>query len=181
MGLGLNARRIRNNFLKPFTITYSLRPIGDIGTVFRRYPGLWKVGQGQGVGVGANRRAAKQQVGDGVGPAWDGGPHGGARPGKHPCVLPHHHRQTSLAFIAFHVAQVFVEGENLPAWRTSMHPALTPHGKPSPPINYQVQILHNFLMSLPRCLWRRRTCPAATASSRSRHRGLKVRERAGWG
>lgn len=43
VGLGLNARRIRNNFLKAFTITYSLRPIGDIGTVFRRYPGLWKV------------------------------------------------------------------------------------------------------------------------------------------
>lgn len=48
MGLGLNARRIRNNFLKAFTITYSLRPIGDIGTVFRRYPGLWKVGRGKG-------------------------------------------------------------------------------------------------------------------------------------
>lgn len=43
VGLGLNARRIRGNFLKPFVVTYSLRPIGDIGSVFRRYPGMWKV------------------------------------------------------------------------------------------------------------------------------------------
>ncbi|GIL69195.1 hypothetical protein Vretimale_12588 [Volvox reticuliferus] len=43
VGLGLNARRIRNEFLKNFVVTYSLRPIGDIGTVFRRYPGQWKV------------------------------------------------------------------------------------------------------------------------------------------
>ncbi|EFJ41630.1 hypothetical protein VOLCADRAFT_98381 [Volvox carteri f. nagariensis] len=43
VGLGLNARRIRNEFLKNFTVSYSLRPIGDIGTVFRRYPGQWKV------------------------------------------------------------------------------------------------------------------------------------------
>ncbi|GLC58065.1 hypothetical protein PLESTB_001314600 [Pleodorina starrii] len=43
VGLGLNARRLRNNFLKPFTVTYSLRPIGEIGTVFRRYPDQWKV------------------------------------------------------------------------------------------------------------------------------------------
>ncbi|GIL48885.1 hypothetical protein Vafri_5306, partial [Volvox africanus] len=45
VGLGLNARRIRNEFLKNFAVTYSLRPIGDIGTVFRRYPGQWKVGR----------------------------------------------------------------------------------------------------------------------------------------
>lgn len=43
VGIGLNARRMRNNFLNNFTVTYSLRPVGDIGTVFRRYPGMWKV------------------------------------------------------------------------------------------------------------------------------------------
>ena len=43
VGIGLNARRMRTNFLNRFTVTYSLRPVGDIGTVFRRYPGLWKV------------------------------------------------------------------------------------------------------------------------------------------
>ncbi|GFR47790.1 hypothetical protein Agub_g9560 [Astrephomene gubernaculifera] len=43
VGLGLNSRRIRSTFLRDFTITYSLRSIGDVGTVFRRYPGLWKV------------------------------------------------------------------------------------------------------------------------------------------
>jgi hypothetical protein len=26
-----------------FNITYSLRPVGEVGTVFRRYPELWKV------------------------------------------------------------------------------------------------------------------------------------------
>ena len=43
VGLGLNARRMRENFTKNFTVTYSLRPIGDEGSVYRRYPGLWKV------------------------------------------------------------------------------------------------------------------------------------------
>jgi hypothetical protein len=43
VGIGLNARRLRDNFLKRFTITYSLRPVGEIGTVFRRYPEQWKV------------------------------------------------------------------------------------------------------------------------------------------
>jgi hypothetical protein len=43
VGIGLNARRLRDNFLNRFTVTYSLRPVGDIGTVFRRYPGMWKV------------------------------------------------------------------------------------------------------------------------------------------
>ncbi|GBF95285.1 hypothetical protein Rsub_08316 [Raphidocelis subcapitata] len=43
VGIGLNARRMRNNFLDRFTVTYSLRPVGDVGTVFRRYPGMWKV------------------------------------------------------------------------------------------------------------------------------------------
>jgi hypothetical protein len=43
VGLGLNARRLRTNFLARFTTTYSLRPIGDVGSVFRRYPEQWKV------------------------------------------------------------------------------------------------------------------------------------------
>lgn len=43
VGLGLNMRRMIMDFLGTFTIAYSLRPIGDIGTVFRRYPGQWKV------------------------------------------------------------------------------------------------------------------------------------------
>lgn len=43
VGLGLNARRLRDNFLKNFSITYSLRPIGDVGSVYRRYPSLWQV------------------------------------------------------------------------------------------------------------------------------------------
>lgn len=43
VGVGLNIRRLRESFLKSFVTTYSLRPIGDVGTVFRRYPGLWQV------------------------------------------------------------------------------------------------------------------------------------------
>jgi hypothetical protein len=39
VGLGLNARRLRENFLKRFNITYSLRPVGELGTVYRRFPG----------------------------------------------------------------------------------------------------------------------------------------------
>eukprot|EP00983_Pelagomonas_calceolata_P039250 1137096-Pelagomonas_calceolata.AAC.2 len=44
VGLGLNVRRMRNFVLKDFAITYSLRPIGfgEIGTVYRRYPGMWQ-------------------------------------------------------------------------------------------------------------------------------------------
>lgn len=43
VGLGLNTRRMRQQFLGSFMVTYSLRPIGEIGSVFRRYPGKWKV------------------------------------------------------------------------------------------------------------------------------------------
>ncbi|KAG2454248.1 hypothetical protein HYH02_001282 [Chlamydomonas schloesseri] len=43
VGLGLNSRRIRSQFLQNFTVTYSLRPIGEIGSVYRRYPEQWKV------------------------------------------------------------------------------------------------------------------------------------------
>ena len=41
-GIGLNARRMRENFLSRLAVTYCLRPVGD-GTVYRRYPGLYKV------------------------------------------------------------------------------------------------------------------------------------------
>ena len=43
VGLGLNVRRMRNEFLSLFTITYSLRPLGESASVFRRYPGQWQV------------------------------------------------------------------------------------------------------------------------------------------
>ena len=43
IGVGLNVRRLRSQFLSTFDTTYSLRPIGEVGTVFRRWPGLWKV------------------------------------------------------------------------------------------------------------------------------------------
>ena len=43
IGVGLNVRRLRSQFLSTFDTTYSLRPIGEVGTVFRRYPTLWKV------------------------------------------------------------------------------------------------------------------------------------------
>lgn len=43
VGIGLNARRLRESFTNRFNITYSLRPVGEVGTVFRRYPELWKV------------------------------------------------------------------------------------------------------------------------------------------
>ena len=43
VGLGLNVRRMRNEFLSLFTVTYSLRPLGESGSVFRSYPGQWKV------------------------------------------------------------------------------------------------------------------------------------------
>ncbi len=43
VGVGLSIRRMRDNFLSAFTTTYSLRPIADVGSVFRRYPGMWMV------------------------------------------------------------------------------------------------------------------------------------------
>ena len=43
VGIGLNVRRLRDDFLSTFATTYSLRPIGDVGTVFRQYPGQWMV------------------------------------------------------------------------------------------------------------------------------------------
>ncbi|CAG9461574.1 unnamed protein product [Pedinophyceae sp. YPF-701] len=43
VGIGLNVRRMRDNFLGSFVTAYSIRPIEDVGSVFRRYPGLWQV------------------------------------------------------------------------------------------------------------------------------------------
>lgn len=43
VGVGLNIRRLRESFLKEFVTVYSLRPIGDVGTVFKKFPELWKV------------------------------------------------------------------------------------------------------------------------------------------
>ena len=43
VGVGLAMRRLRDNFLGDFMTTYSLRPIGDIGSVFKRFPSEWQV------------------------------------------------------------------------------------------------------------------------------------------
>lgn len=43
VGVGLNVRRIRQEFLSKFLTTYALRPIGEVGSVFRQYPHPWKV------------------------------------------------------------------------------------------------------------------------------------------
>jgi hypothetical protein len=43
VGVGLAMRRLRDNFLGNFMTTYSLHPIGDIGSVFKRFPSEWQV------------------------------------------------------------------------------------------------------------------------------------------
>ena len=43
VGIGLNVRRMRTDFLSAFTVTYSLRPLGEFGSIFRRYPNQWQV------------------------------------------------------------------------------------------------------------------------------------------
>ena len=43
VGVGLNIRRVRNEFLAPFQVVYSICPIGDIGSVFRCFPSPWIV------------------------------------------------------------------------------------------------------------------------------------------
>jgi len=43
-GVGLNVRRMRDNFLGKMTVTYSLRPLPWCnGSVFKAYPGQWKL------------------------------------------------------------------------------------------------------------------------------------------
>jgi len=43
VGVGLAMRRLRERFMGEFMTTYSLRPIGDIGSVFKRFPSQWQV------------------------------------------------------------------------------------------------------------------------------------------
>lgn len=43
MGIGLNVRRMQTQLLGSFVTCYSLRPVGDVGSVYRRYPEPWKV------------------------------------------------------------------------------------------------------------------------------------------
>ena len=43
VGVGLNIRRLRDTFLSDFVTVYSLRPIGDVGSVFKRFPSQWQV------------------------------------------------------------------------------------------------------------------------------------------
>ncbi|XP_073146953.1 uncharacterized protein [Henckelia pumila] len=42
VGVGINVRRLRRNFLSTFTVVYSMKPLPS-GAVFRCYPGSWKV------------------------------------------------------------------------------------------------------------------------------------------
>ncbi|KAL3843962.1 hypothetical protein ACJIZ3_001365 [Penstemon smallii] len=42
VGVGINVRRLRRDFLSKFTIVYSMKPLPS-GAVFRCYPGSWKV------------------------------------------------------------------------------------------------------------------------------------------
>lgn len=43
VGAGLSMRRLREQFLGPFQVVYSICPVGDVGSVFRRYGQPWKV------------------------------------------------------------------------------------------------------------------------------------------
>jgi len=43
VGIGLNVRRLRDGFLSSFTTCYALRPVGEVGTVYKRWPGKWQV------------------------------------------------------------------------------------------------------------------------------------------
>lgn len=42
VGVGINVRRLRRDFLSKFTVVYSMKPL-PAGAVFRCYPGMWKV------------------------------------------------------------------------------------------------------------------------------------------
>ena len=43
VGIGLNVRRLRDGFLSSFATAYALRPVGEVGTVYKRWPGKWQV------------------------------------------------------------------------------------------------------------------------------------------
>jgi uncharacterized membrane protein YgcG len=60
VGIGLNVRRLREDFLGTFTVTYALRPVGDAGTVFRRYPAPWQVFAADPASPGRYLLAAEQ-------------------------------------------------------------------------------------------------------------------------
>lgn len=42
VGVGLNVRRLRENFMRSFTTVYSIRPVAT-GAIFRCYPGPWQI------------------------------------------------------------------------------------------------------------------------------------------
>jgi hypothetical protein len=81
-GIGLNARRVRENFLSRLTVTYSLRPVGD-GTVYRRYPGLYKVFAGDEASPGRFRliaETASRPAGEDLAEMLDAAARGGEGP-----------------------------------------------------------------------------------------------------
>ena len=43
VGIGLNVRRLRDGFLSTFATAYALRPVGEVGTVYKRWPGKLQV------------------------------------------------------------------------------------------------------------------------------------------
>lgn len=53
---------MRDQFLTTFVTTYSLRPIEEIGSVFRRYPGLWQVFVADDAMPGRYKLAAEQRT-----------------------------------------------------------------------------------------------------------------------
>ncbi len=59
-GIGLNARRVREQFVSRLLVTYCLRPVGD-GTVYRRYPGRYQVFAADDAAPGRFRRIAESQ------------------------------------------------------------------------------------------------------------------------
>ncbi|KAI7838252.1 hypothetical protein COHA_007941 [Chlorella ohadii] len=88
VGVGLSVRRMRDSFLNRFTTTYSLRPIADVGSVFRRYPGMWQVFV-QDAEVPGRYKLVAERLSRPGGEALDyilmeafGGPEGGAEGGQ---------------------------------------------------------------------------------------------------
>lgn len=98
VGIGLTVRRLRDDFLSTFPLTYALRPIGDVGTVFRRWPDPWRVFVADPASPGRYKLAAERDVAP-VGDALDlildaalsgrgGGGGGGGVSGDGPAVDP---------------------------------------------------------------------------------------------
>lgn len=59
VGVGLSVRRMRQQFLSQFSVVYSLCPVGDLGSVFRRFPSLWQVFVTDAAAPGRFRLAAE--------------------------------------------------------------------------------------------------------------------------